>query len=172
MAIGAAFLSGLIAGCGSEEASGLCTPSEVERVTSGGVNHACIHTQSGPFFSVEAVPAESADVPELRNTHTAYTITLVPDDSGQFSGTVRLRPRTTGVYAIYLDRTLPVALQDQDPTQAPLCFLQTVAGEGCDLIEVAHSFRVKRLQDYRITFGPGAHPSVMLVLEEIASTPE
>lgn len=154
-------------GTGDDE---LCAPATPERIVDGLVDHACIHTEAGPFASVEAVAAGDvvATVPELRNTHTAYTIALPPGSAGR-RGSVRLRPRSEGVYAFFLSADMPIVarLADQGPS---VCQLEERNGNGCPRITVARSYRLARQRDYIVELGPTDAGSVMLVVEQVSSS--
>lgn len=164
--IGIALAGMCAASCGQEPSS--CVPSGAELIGVASVAHACLHTQEGPFATVASVGEGTAEVPELRNTHTFYTIGLGASAAGPFEGVVRLRPRTSGVYALYVDAAVPIAVRAS--SGAWLCPLQRYADDACPLIAEAHSFRLERLQDYLVSLGPASAPAVRLVLEEIAPT--
>jgi len=134
------------------------------------VDHACSHTVGGPYAFVEASGLASM-APELRNTHTAYTLALPVQASGAHSGFVRLRPRGTGVFAIFLSENVTTFVETID-TAVPVCLLQMRNGNGCAKIASSRSFRAERLQDLTIKIGPSQSTSVMMVLEQLTDTNE
>jgi hypothetical protein len=155
--------------CGSEPPDP-CLAVGPERVVDGLVDHACLHTTAGPFVTIDA-PASSedpSDLPELRNTHTAYTINMAAPVDGKTSRTaaVRVRPRSSGVYATFFSARLPVQVRRAD-LGVPLCQLEDRDGHGCAGIVFAGSFRLERLQDYMVEIGPTDAARVMLVFEQV-----
>lgn len=159
-----------LGGCGGNgDENAACMPQAPERLTDGLVDHACLHTEAGPFAAIKAAATSAAiaEVPEVRNTHTAYTITL---PAGQ-AGVVRLRPRSAGVYAVLLSAPIPVAVRAPEEPAAS-CQLEERDGHGCPKLVVGRSYRLARLRDYAVTLGPADAPSVMLVLEQVSETDE
>lgn len=161
--------------CGGEPPEDPCRPRALERITDGQVEHACLHTELGPFQDVDAVRvADWAGAPELRNTHTAYRVRLprAGTDDASRSGVVRLRPRVAGVHALYLDVAAPVTVTEAtDPEAGPLCVLEARAGDGCAGLAEARSFRLQRQRDYRVELGPTRADTVLVVLEQLSESP-
>jgi len=152
-------------GCGSDESGSTCKPAQEEFITDALVNHTCLHTLNGPFEALVATVA-TTNQPELRNTHTAYTIELPPTQAGTYLGYVRFRPRSSGVYSI--SQSLPdiVVMPRKQGDDGP-CQLEERKGLGCEKIALSRSFRLERKQDYSVTVGPSLSPSVMVVIEQI-----
>lgn len=162
-------LSALLSACGGSEADP-CVPTANETLTDEAIVHACLHTTAGPFVEVNAAAA-AANAEELRNLHTAYTLTLQPGTTGTYEGQVRFRPRASGVFAFHMSPAMPFVVRTADG--ASQCVLQTRSSASlCAGFAQSLTLRLKRQQDYVLLLGPSATAQAIVIPEEIWSDGE
>ena len=73
------------------------------------LNHSCGHTLFGPFSSVAAAEERRAAA-DIGTTHIQYSV-LLPNDGAGFSGWLRARFVTGGLYRLYFDGDTSVVLE-------------------------------------------------------------
>ena len=124
--------------------------------------HACGHTIDGPFASVEGAPTAGA-APELRNTHTAYAVSLTASGDGH-SGWARFRPRVAGRYAFYIEGNAPLSVSGGD--ERALCAVAAHTVPECERLNEVWLYDLAAQRDFSLKLGPTPPSTVTVVIEQ------
>lgn len=135
------------------------------------VDHACLHTKAGPFAFVQTGLAPEP-LPELRHTHTAYTLRLV-DTPGGYRGAARVKPSQPSVFAFYSqpDLDMTVREQGQDLAGPGICAVARGAVGGCARLAAVRAFPLVAGREYVLGFGPVSASTVLVVVEAETAAP-
>lgn len=154
-------LSVLCSGCESE-----CPPpAQTYALTKAFEEHACTHVAAGPFETLAAGPdfkdgdVQLGTLPELRNTHVAYTVEFPANQTAR--GAVMFKPRETGAYAWFTRDDEPLALHTADARICPVAVHKVTACTG--LRQVAY-FELQRKVEYGVSLS--APPQTRLFVIE------
>jgi hypothetical protein len=122
----------------------------------GEVEHACGHIGEGPY-------GELAAGEQLGNLHMLYTVALVPDGDGRFSGTLGFVPRATATHVFYAfdDATLSFHEGEGDA----LCIARTVEDVACDPIDRALMVDLDEGRTIEVRIAPMDRPTVRILAE-------
>ena len=152
------------AGC-SDDAAACGEPASSFVVTQSSVDHTCLHVTDGPFGDVTAAANDAADGPLLENEHMLYTIALVDDGTGSYTGTVSFRPPFSATYVFNTSEDVPVAAVASDDKSAP-CNAASQALENCQGLTHAELFTLEAKRTYLLRVGPTSSASIQAVVEE------
>ncbi len=125
---------------------------------------ACEHFEEGPFAAVTA-GAAAADAPAVDDDHTAYTITLVDDGAGMFTGTVSLAVAEATEVLFFTDEAISLRVQDSAAADVALeesCNSGTCSAD-CATARGRHVVDFETVGTYFLTFGPASASEVTLV---------
>ena len=124
--------------------------------------HACGHVADGPFETVAAAPTP-AGAPELRNTHVAYTVELLPDGDA-YRGFVTFRPRSTAAFVFFLDREPPLQVAAPDGSELCAAAVRSTT-DTCEDLARADFYDLERLEVYTLALGPIDAAEVLVIVE-------
>jgi hypothetical protein len=130
--------------------------------TNGQVQHACGHSEAGPFEAL-AAGADRAGAPSFSRSHVSYTIGLPARPAGGHGGSVVYSTAQAGTVAFYIDA--PVALRLRDGAGAVVAPATMVRSTQCPKIAWIHQFRIPAPGDYVLEIGPAPAGTLSLIYE-------
>jgi|GEM_PF-5521745 len=122
------------------------------------VDHACSHSEGGPFKFLTA-PSTQQDAPSFSGSHTSYTVTLPPSGVGL----IRYRSSQPGLVTFFLYPDGPMRLRREDGTA--LAPALAVRSSTCKRIRWIYQFNIPDAADYSFEVGPSAGASVSFIYE-------
>ncbi|WP_394824177.1 Ig-like domain-containing protein [Pendulispora albinea] len=131
----------------------------------GNLNHACFHAIFDAPTKVTATPSASG-APNADKGHKIYEVSLPPAREG-FTRIPAPSPGASAPvgYTFYLDRAVPVAIQDEATAQpVPLTF-NGPKPPACAGITHAVRFTIDGAHDHNVKLGPLGDPSFKFILE-------
>ncbi len=148
----------LLAACAEPEATELLEVAE----------HACVHSDYGPFEAVAAAPLGTYPFVDVSVPHIAYNITLpvLGSDSG-YGGAVNFMPEESGEYAFLLSRQRGLRIFNGTTEVARECRVQ-VPEEVCGSLRTVTVAELEAGVEYRLEFKAFAqrHSQFTLLIEE------
>jgi len=129
--------------------------------TRGDIDHACLHVQEGPFAQVSVAGTPADFVPEIRNTHTQYTLGLRAGENGH---SATFKYRTTGptwLYFFFSGANVPVKAT---ASGLPLPVISEPLS-GCQGILDGVLVEARSRAEVLVTIGPTPLPSLNFVFE-------
>lgn len=122
------------------------------------VDHACSHTEGGPFAFLTAASTPK-EAPSFSGSHTSYTVTMPLSGVGF----IRYRASQSGLVTFFLYPDGPMRLRREDgSTLAPAL---AVRSSTCKLIRWVYQFNIPEAGDYKFEVGPSAVAKVSFIYE-------
>ncbi|NUN13149.1 MAG: hypothetical protein HUU55_05885 [Myxococcales bacterium] len=121
----------------------------------------CEHMAEGPSIAVFA-SAETTNLPDVSTPHTRFDVTLVADESGTWSGSVRYASPGTGDLRLATSKTIDVTLTA--PDGSTVVAMPDAMASTCADIPKLISFPVS-VGPYTLSFGPSDTADVKIVIE-------
>ncbi len=131
------------------------------------IEHACYHSDFGPYVAVNAAPLGGTPVPNVNAPHTAFNITLPADATYNYAGSVTFRPPETGEYAFFLSRKRAFKIYDGDTVVSRECS-SLVDETSCGSLRRTVMADLEEGKVYRLEFKAvhARNASFTLVIEE------
>jgi hypothetical protein len=125
---------------------------------------ACEHLEGGPFADVTA-GAAIADSGVVNESHTVYTIALIDDGMGSFSGIVSFEMDEAAELLLYTDVAIPLAIEDSrgDAVALEESCSSGVCSPDCDAVGGRHVVDIAFVGTYYLTLGPTQAAELRLV---------
>lgn len=158
-------LAALVLGCG---VSAACTDDETVLPSHCGIAfenaaHACLHGRAGPFVALTS--ALSGAPARLEQLHTLYTVGLAPMQDSHFGGRVSFRPKSAGLWGIFVDPAAPFSAET--PEGKPLPWELTTTATHCASFATAHVLRLEAEQEIHFVVQHAETPFVRVLPERL-----
>jgi len=122
------------------------------------VDHACSHSEFGPFRFLTATETEHG-APSFSGSHTSYTVTLPASGVGF----IRYRASQSGLVTLFLYPDGPMRLRREDGTAIEPAL--ATRSSTCKLIRWVYQFDIPDAGVYGFEIGPAAGSTVSFIYE-------